>query len=251
MYVIAHSFLNLRGYDQNASETGILLDRGEALLLEREPDNAYDGYAVTAKTFHTQTLIGRVAQEHSKSFFRILQATERLGVKQQGFFISRKVEDVARRDGSTYKSTRINVKVTFFLESLQTDLQNQGLSSAANGGTAAVLLTKAMQKKTVYSRILSDNPTVNELIKAGQWKDSQVGVVVDGMTFADLKEAVGRQYSLKEKVQKRLVICYYIREEGVDKLIPKHIVEDDDVLPDFNGVEKCSLLVRFKAGELR
>ena len=91
IYVIAHSLLNLRGYNQNASEAGVLLDCREALLLEREPDNAYDCYAVTAMTFHTRTLIGRVDQEHSKSFYRILQAAERLGVKQQGFFISRKV----------------------------------------------------------------------------------------------------------------------------------------------------------------
>ena len=76
MYVITHSLLNLLGYNQNTSEAGVLLDRGEALLLERKRDNAYDCYAVTAKTSHTQNLIGRVAWELCKRFCRILKAAQ-------------------------------------------------------------------------------------------------------------------------------------------------------------------------------
>ena len=68
----------------------------------------------------------------------------------------------------------------------------------------------------MYSQNFTDDASANGLLKDGQWFDADVGVVVEGMTLGDLKDAVAEQYFLDDDIKQRLVIRYHVSGSNED-----------------------------------
>ena len=62
----------------------------------------------------------------------------------------------------------------------------------------------------MYSQNFTDDTTANGLLKDGQWFDKEVGVVVEGITLGDLKDAVAERYFLDDDIRSRLVLKYHV-----------------------------------------
>jgi len=101
-------------------------------------------------------------------------------------------------------------------------------------------------KKTVYSQNFTDDATANGLLKDGQWFDKEVGVVVEGMTLGDLKDAVAVQYFLDDDIRRRLVLKYHV--SGNAKKKAKYIDKDDATIPtqDALALRGYTLVVKYK-----
>ena len=84
-------------------------------------------------------------------------------------------------------------------------------------------------KKIVYTQNYTDGATANGLLKDGQQFDVDIGVVVKGMTFGDLNDAVVDQYFLDDAIKERLIIHYHVSISNKDaKKKAKYIDEDDN-----------------------
>ena len=109
---------------------GVLLQHGDELEIEREPDNHHDCHAVTARTLHGDNLIGRVARQHSRRCSTILREVARVGVCHRAYFLDLEEEIITRSNGLTYKSTRVNVRLEFYVRRRATDRQIRGVADA-------------------------------------------------------------------------------------------------------------------------
>ena len=64
-------------------------------------------------------------------------------------------------------------------------------------------------KQRTHNQNFSEHVATNAMLRNGEWFDADVGLVVEGMTLGDLREALAANYQLEEEVAERLVLKSY------------------------------------------
>ena len=113
--------------------------------------------------------------------------------------------------------------------------------------------TKQYEKKT-HNQNFDDRAETNAKLRNGEWYAEEVGLIKEGMTLGDLREALAQHYGLNDEVRDRLVLRHY-RDQTTEGSKPKPMYVDD---PE-KGVPTQevllmgghSLVVRMKKGDER
>ena len=102
-----------------------------------------------------------------------------------------------------------------------------------------------LYKQATCNQNFTDDASDNNLIKDGEWYDSNVDVVVKGMTLGDLKEAIAGQYFLNNDIKERLVLPYYVGRGNNCKC--KYINKDNQLVPTVDSFQAggYTLMVKY------
>ena len=100
-------------------------------------------------------------------------------------------------------------------------------------------------KQATCNQNFTDDASANGLIKDGEWYDRDVGMVVEGMTLADLKEAIAGHYYLDDDIKERLVLRYYVGHGDNRKC--KYIDKDNQLVPTVDSLQAggYTLMVKY------
>ena len=116
------------------------------------------------------------------------------------------------------------------------------------------IFLQRVSKEKVYAQTTcnqnsSDDASANGLLKNGEWKDENLGLIVNGMTLGNLKDALANQYQIGEDICERIVVRTHVGEKRKCEYVEK----DDALIPtqDTLTIGDYTLMVKNRAGDVQ